>query len=131
MRGLASGSCSIVFLLLETLSGACAGYVVSLELAEKLEDLIVGQKGGVCVQDLWEMIRKRETSGRTKADLHELMTEKGKFECATKGGTPPSSLALNSLFSFPRRHQKIQFVSTEYESTRYSFVPWLRLWSYH
>lgn len=58
-----SGNRSVVFLLLETLSGACAGYVVSLELAEKLQDLIVGQKGGAGVQDLCEIRRKRETSG--------------------------------------------------------------------
>jgi hypothetical protein len=31
-----SGSCSVVFLLLETLSGACAGDVVSLEFFEEL-----------------------------------------------------------------------------------------------
>ena len=37
----ASGSCSIIFLLLEMLSGACAGYVVSLKLMEKLQDFIV------------------------------------------------------------------------------------------
>jgi hypothetical protein len=56
----ANGSRSVVFLLLETLSGACAGYVVSLELAEKLQDLVVGQQGRAGVQDLCEIRRKRE-----------------------------------------------------------------------
>jgi hypothetical protein len=59
-RSAASGSRSVVFLLLETLRGACAGYVVSLELAEKLQDLIIGQKGGAGVQYLCEIRRKRE-----------------------------------------------------------------------
>jgi hypothetical protein len=37
----ASGSRGVIFLLFETLSGACAGDMVCLELSEELKDLIV------------------------------------------------------------------------------------------
>jgi hypothetical protein len=56
----AGGSGSVVFLLLETLSRASAGDVVSLEVFEELKDLIVREQGCSGVENL----RKEEMRGK-------------------------------------------------------------------
>jgi hypothetical protein len=56
----------VFFLLFETLSYACAGNVVYLELSEKLEDLIVWKEGSSGVHYLFEVRRggrEREREG--------------------------------------------------------------------
>jgi len=49
---LAGCSCSVVFLFFETLSGAGACNMVSLELFEEFEDFIIGQESCSRVDEL-------------------------------------------------------------------------------